>query len=582
MLFNKDQKIFNYTVVFPIGVDESTEIYSVKDQIGKYRFIRLIDIEKLKETAFDNHKELVEIAIRKQLRHFNICNYLEDRELQHLGRTYIAIITEYVSSETLRTRFRRDNDFSVYDAKMIIKTVLKVLKYMHTMHDPIIHNAVTLDNILLNLSAPFDHCKLTGFNHSCFLSQPNDDLEIGQQNALLIAPERRKGVVSVQSDIYSVGIVFYQLLFGHLPWEYQDNPLAMEKQEDTLQNIQEQPLTFPIIDKFELDDHILKIISKATHPNPECRFTSAEEMLMAFDDHRIAQDSIIQKVETSVEEKQKHQYGNGFADVAGMDDVKALLYKSVINIMKNPERAKKYNISIPNGMLLYGPPGCGKSFFAEKFAEEVGCNYKYVKASDLASIYIHGSQEKIGNLFREAREKAPTILCFDEFDALVPRRDNPYSSPQAGEVNEFLSQLNNCGKDGVFIIATTNQPDLIDPAILRHGRIDHIVFLPPPDSTTRKAIFQLYLKKVPCESNIDFDKLAELTNNYVSSDIAYIVNETAILAYEDNVEISQTLLEEIISKSHPSLNHSILKYYKDMKMKLENGDDCKKIGFQVG
>lgn len=164
--------------------------------------------------------------------------------------------------------------------------------------------------------------------------------------------------------------------------------------------------------------------------------------------------------------------GNGFADVAGMEELKQLLRAKVINVLQDRERALKYRLAIPNGMLLYGPPGCGKTFIAEKFAEETGFNYTVVKSSDLASIYIHGSQQMIGKLFDEARAKAPTVLCFDEFDALVPSRKESTHASMAGEVNEFLSQLNNCGKKGVFVIATSNRPDMIDPAVLRTGRID--------------------------------------------------------------------------------------------------------------
>ena len=272
--------------------------------------------------------------------------------------------------------------------------------------------------------------------------------------------------------------------------------------------------------------------------------------------------------------------GNGFADVAGMEELKSLMKKKIINVLKDKERAEKFKIAIPNGMLLYGPPGCGKSFIAEKFAEEAGYNYVFVKSSDLASIYVHGSQEKIGNLFDEARKNAPTILNFDEFEALVSNRGEINNASQSGEVNEFLSQMNNCGKDGVFVIASSNRPDLIDPAILRKGRIDHVIYIPLPDKEARKGMFELYLQDRPTEGDIDYLRLAELTENFVASDIAYITNDAATRAFDDDINITQSLLEDIIKENTPSVSSEDIKKYEGLKAKMEGKKtEVRRIGF---
>jgi len=277
----------------------------------------------------------------------------------------------------------------------------------------------------------------------------------------------------------------------------------------------------------------------------------------------------------------KSKSGNGLADVAGMHEIKSILQKKIINILKDPGKAKKYKIKIPNGMLLYGPPGCGKSFIAEKFAEEAGYNYVFIKSSDLASVYIHGSQEKIGDLFEKARQNAPTILNFDEFEALVPNRMEGEPG-YAGEVNEFLSQMNNCGEDHVFIIASSNRPDLIDPAILRKGRIDEIIYIPVPDKEAREGMFEIHMKGRPVSGIIDYSRLAELTENFVASDIAYIVNEAATRAFENDVEITETLLEEIIKKTKPSVSAKNLKVYEEMRTQMESNakeSERHRIGF---
>ena len=261
--------------------------------------------------------------------------------------------------------------------------------------------------------------------------------------------------------------------------------------------------------------------------------------------------------------------GNGFADVAGMEDIKAVMRNKIINVLKDPELAEKYRIHIPNGMLLYGPPGCGKSFIAEKFAEEAGWNYKLVKSSDLASTYIHGSQEKIGALFDEARKNAPMILNFDEFDALVPDRSRLDSSHLSSEVNEFLSQMNNCGKDRVFVIASSNRPDLIDPAVRRKGRLDQMIYIPVPDLAAREGMFSVQMEGRPQEESIDFHRLASLTENYVAADIAYIVNEAAERAFEKRVSITERMLEDVISRTVPSVGPDDISCYEGIREKLD-------------
>lgn len=204
-----------------------------------------------------------------------------------------------------------------------------------------------------------------------------------------------------------------------------------------------------------------------------------------------------------------------------------------------------------------------------------------VKASDLGSIYVHGSQGKIADLFKKAEESKPTIICFDEFDAFVPNRSNKGAEHQAGEVNEFLSQLNNCAQRGIFVIATSNRPDMIDPAVLRTGRIDKMIYIPMPDKEARSEMFKLHLNGRPCE-DIDAERLADLTDGYIASDIAYIVNDAAMSAAFNDQPITQQLLEEIISSVHPSISKDVVNSYESLHQKMEDTDvrnKRPKIGF---
>jgi len=211
-------------------------------------------------------------------------------------------------------------------------------------------------------------------------------------------------------------------------------------------------------------------------------------------------------------------------------------------------------LGFPNGILLYGPPGCGKTFIARKLAEEVEYNFIEIKPSDLASIYVHGSQEKIGNLFKNAIESAPAILFLDELDALVPKRDEA-TYHYSAEVNEFLTQLDKAGEKGVLIIGATNRINKIDNAILRTGRMDKHFYVPPPDKEARVELFKIHSQERPIDEAIEFDKLADLTESYSCSDIEFLVNEAAREALQERRNIRMKDFINVISNFEKQANN---------------------------
>ena len=284
--------------------------------------------------------------------------------------------------------------------------------------------------------------------------------------------------------------------------------------------------------------------------------------------------------------------GKGFDDVAGMTQLKELVLEGFINVLKNKECADAYGIKPPS-LLFYGPAGCGKTYFAEKVAEELGINFMKVVPDDLACTWIHGTQQKIGELFRKAERKAPTLIFFDEFDAMVPKRsDSDANQAYNGEVNEFLCMLNNASERGIYVLAATNHPERIDKAVLRTGRIDELIYVDMPDMEARESLFRLTLAKLPTADDIDFKKLASITEGYNCSDIDYIVKLASRKMFNATIKngdkcyqkITQCLLEETISRKSPSVSQKDIKEYERVRNEFSPKDEKKKdvrIGFHV-
>lgn len=296
--------------------------------------------------------------------------------------------------------------------------------------------------------------------------------------------------------------------------------------------------------------------------------------------------------ETSSTSKLSKKRGKGLADVAGMQKLKELVVDGFINVLKHKECAAAYGIKPPS-LLMYGPAGCGKTFFAEKVAEELGIHFMKVVPDDLACTWVHGTQQKIGELFREAEKKAPTLIFFDEFDAMVPKRsDNDANQAYNGEVNEFLCMLNNASERGVYVLAATNHPERIDRAVLRTGRIDEMIYVDMPDREARENLFRLSLSHRPVAEDLDYGRLATLTEGYNCSDIDYIVKSASRMMFNvsikqsdcDYEKITQHLLEETIARKSPSVSSKDIREYERVRSEFSPKDEKKndvRLGFHV-
>lgn len=592
MHFKKGDKIDLYTVVFPHKQGTYAETYRVKDDKGKTCFLKLIDYSKLNRSQIDDAGRVIEVAITKQLHHHNLCQYLASGNIMMNGAQFAWFVTEFVSGETLSQRIIRDNTLSVYEIKTITKAVLSALSYLHSRPVPIIHNEVTIQNVLLNLVGDLNDLKLIDFGNACFLNQPPRKPDLKDTNPFYLAPESFSGVSSIQTDIYSVGAMMYHLLYGKLPW-FLD--LSQKQDLDLVECIlaeRDKELELPKEDKYELDDQVLNAIAKALSYDSEDRFQTASEFIKAIDGEvKVECQSTKRKVLSQQHPARKtglrpvKKKGEGFSAVAGMEELKQQLREEVIEPLHNPEEYYRYGVTIPNGMLLYGPPGCGKTFFAKHFAEEVGFNYMYITPATLKSRYVNATQENIANMFKEAEANAPTVIFIDEMNELVPNRDNrDVNEMSRSAVNEMLAQMDRTGEKGIFIIGATNYPNMIDPAILRAGRLDKKYYIGVPDTEARIALFRLYLEKRPYDFGLDYQLLAEMTKNYVSADIKLIVNDASRSALRQHCKITMDILKTAISNSRPSLNANELSKYERIRAMMNDEVETKdnpRIGFNA-
>ena len=389
------------------------------------------------------------------------------------------------------------------------------------------------------------------------------------------APEYFHGKFTELSEVYAIGALMYEMLFGIEPWAINVDMLDTTMRTLVLLKMKRKPLLIPSLNGLNPSNELMTIIGKATEYQPEKRYQSLEDLRTA----------ISRQLSSSVKDKEQHRNirrGNGFADIAGMDDLKEKIRYDIIDVLNDAERAKELGITIPNGILLYGPPGCGKTFFAEKCAEEMQCHFMYVKCSDVASPYIHGGQEKIARLFEEAREKSPTLLFLDEVDALLRTRTKQQNASESGEINEFLCQINNCGESGVFVIAATNMPEEIDEAALRAGRLERKYYIGVPDVQTIEKLLEIQLRKRKTDS-INIKEVAKHLQGRVAADVKLLVDVAARLAFHNHCNISTQLLIEAVRTTPPSVSKAVIEEHLRIKDKFEQKqieEKRRRIGFQ--
>ncbi len=262
-------------------------------------------------------------------------------------------------------------------------------------------------------------------------------------------------------------------------------------------------------------------------------------------------------------------------DVGGLEDVKQQLKEAVEWPLKHPEVFKRLGVRPPRGILLYGAPGTGKTLLAKAVANQSEANFISVKGPELLSKWVGESEKAVREVFKKARQTAPTIIFFDEIDSLVPRR-SASSETHVNErvVNQLLTEMDGIeGMQDIVIVGATNRPDMVDPALLRPGRFDRIILCPAPDLETRKAIFKVHSGTMPLDKDVELTELANDTDGYAGADIEGVCREAAMLALRENLEakaVKEKHFRKALETIRPSITKDIEQAYEDLQGKFRS------------
>ena len=550
--FKKGASIGNYIVLYPLTSKEYTQTYCVADKNNFQFFMKVYDMNHI-PVFLQNGEDPQELWAYT---HLGLCDYLP--RLIRSGRkkegltNIVYLVTKYFRGKLLSQYIEENGQLTQGEAQAIALALLKAIQHLHS--HGVYHLDITPQNVLLEVTAEGTYTpKLFDLEYACerpheegtkFKAQRFEKADPYYSHTDLLASQ----TVSEADDLFSIGAILYTMLTGKKPWE--DCPITSDMP------FVEQHINMVRWRKDHSVDSLLKPLVSVHPPMFEAMARTMDGGITSEELERLLEAQLSEvgrksRINVDVEALSKEKK-MGFAEIAGMDELKQSLSQRVLWPLRHAEKALQYRLQLPNGILFYGPPGCGKTYFATKLAEELKWEMEFVSTASLGSAYQHETQGNIQKIFTKAEKYGHCVLCIDEIDGILSgRKETSGNSSHNDEVNEFLVQLNECHKRGILVIGTTNRKDIIDPAALRAGRFDLLIEVKAPDLEMRKRLFEMYLANRPLAEDIDIAELAEMSDGYASSDVPFVVNEAALFAAIADQPISQTHLTNVI-KNHPS------------------------------
>lgn len=532
---SEGQKIDEVYIKFPYFYTANSEFYRVYDKNSKILLMQIINSQITESDKSTPQQTLMEKVLRELKT--NRTPKLRYSGLTHIeSGNYRYFLFDYISGELLDNYLKRRGKLELYELINMFTELNSQLKAIRNMDKSLLFNNISEQNIFIDLRTPGIKPLLIDYGRITEKSGSKDMQALLGMLINIVANEK------VISKYYNYNICEILKVVNSLKSRNSDKILLDIINRNAEKALEKDSLE-PILN--EIKEVMPDLITNQSGSKIEIKNISSSE-------------------------------NRGFNKIMGMAELKNTLNTDVVRALKEKDLYNKYKLTIPNGILLYGPPGCGKTYIAEALAEEIGYNFIKVIPSDIASIYIHGTQQIISKLFAEAEKNSPSIIMLDEVDALLPKRELNLDQSHASEVNEFLAQMNSCADKNIIVIMTTNCPEKIDNAILRTGRIDKKIYIPPPDIESRRSMIRYYLSGRPVEDDISSDALAEETEGYSSSDIKFLIDESARLALTNNDVITQNTILEVIHTFESSIAMEDIQKYSDMRNKDVNE---RKIGF---